>query len=259
MIVSLLLSAWASPELPLRPPTVGARQLLRAMPPAGRARSKQVADALLAGHIPLADRHLTPIQFTRADRDGVEHQLTIWVTRDYLALGTNADQVYAPLDLPQARRVARELGMILPTPLLSDLVHGAASMLTPQPIPPDEQMATTGRLLEHQALLERQGIHGVGLLAGHKKDLVLTAKLSAQPDRVAIYGWHRTSGRPIQPVSLWHGEHYVDYSHGVRLVARSLDLDGQTRDVLDVLADPALAPLLSEEGALPVTLLAQWR
>ncbi|MCA9569896.1 MAG: hypothetical protein KC656_18755, partial [Myxococcales bacterium] len=194
------------------------------------------------------------------DRQGREHGVTVWVTRDYLALGTRSDRVYAPLDLPEARRVAHELGMVLPTPALTDRVYAsAAAPLAPQPIPPDARMATTARLLEHQALVERQGIGSAGLVAGHKKDLVITAKLDRQPDRVAIYGWHRPDGSPIQPVSLWHGEHYVDYSHGVRLVARRIEVDDRELDVLDVLADSDLAWLLSDEGPLPTTLLDGWR
>ena len=56
------------------------------------------------------------------------------------------------------------------------------------------------------------------LVAGHKKDLVVTPELMDRPDRVAIYGWHLADGKPIQPVYLGHVDHYEDYSHGVRLV-----------------------------------------
>ena len=260
MIASLFLTAFATPGLSLDPPTRGGRALLRTIPPGGRERSRLVADALLEGQIPRDDRSLSPLSFTRADSRGRDHRVTLWVTHDYLTLGTRDDQVYAPLDLPEARRVATRLGMVLPTSAISDRVYEAAQApLAPHPIPPDAQMATTARLLEHQAVLEAQGIAGDGLYAGHKKDLVLTARLASRPDRVAIYGWHQSPGEPIQPVSLWHGAHYVDYSHGVRLVAREVEVDGTTHDLLDLLADAELAPLLSDEGPLPASLLAEWR
>jgi hypothetical protein len=89
------------------------------------------------------------------------------------------------------------------------------------------------------------------LTAGHKKDLVLTRRLWDLPGRVAIYGWHRGAGTPIQPLSTVHGERYADYSHGVRLVSETLFVDGQPRSLSQVLAEPALAALLSDEGPLP--------
>jgi hypothetical protein len=47
-----------------------------------------------------------------------------------------------------------------------------------------------------------------------------------------------------------HGVRYADYSHGVRLVWHEVLVDGVRRSIYDVLADPKLAPLLSDEGAL---------
>ncbi len=39
------------------------------------------------------------------------------------------------------------------------------------------------------------------LIASDKKDLVLTNRLRSHLDRVAIYGWHPTGGKPIQSLS----------------------------------------------------------
>lgn len=47
-----------------------------------------------------------------------------------------------------------------------------------------------------------QNMKKLALLAGHKKDLVLTRRLVGRPDRVAIYDWHRLDGRPIHPLSM---------------------------------------------------------
>ena len=89
------------------------------------------------------------------------------------------------------------------------------------------------------------------LTAGHKKDLVLSQRLWEQPGRVAIYGWHRADGTPIQPLSTVHGARYADYSHGVRLVSQTMFVDGRPTRLLDALADEQLGPLLSDEGPLP--------
>jgi hypothetical protein len=86
------------------------------------------------------------------------------------------------------------------------------------------------------------------LVAGHKKDVVITARLAQSPGKVAIYGWHHTNGDPIQPLYLGHTAAWVDYSHGVRLVQRSLQVNGKPSSVAAVLADANLAGLLSDEG-----------
>jgi hypothetical protein len=79
------------------------------------------------------------------------------------------------------------------------------------------------------------------LLAGHKKDLVLANRLSSNRGRVAIYGWHRGNGDPIQPLSTVHGEYYADYSHGIRLVSRTAYVNGRPVDLRSLLTDGTYA------------------
>src|SRR5207253_1071838 len=57
------------------------------------------------------------------------------------------------------------------------------------------------------------------LIAGIKKDVVITNRLGEKPNHVAIYGWHKLDGDPIQPLTIVHISPYVDYSHGIRLVS----------------------------------------
>jgi hypothetical protein len=115
-------------------------------------------------------------------------------------------------------------------------------------------MRSAAYLQQHDALVEQQraalGAAPGALTAGHKKDLVLSARLWQQPGRVAIYGWHRPDGTPIQTLSTVHGARYADYSHGVRLVSQTMFVDGRPARLLDVLADAQLGPLLSDEGPL---------
>jgi hypothetical protein len=47
-----------------------------------------------------------------------------------------------------------------------------------------------------------------------------------------------------------HGARYADYSHGVRLVSQTAYLDGVPTSIFELLADPQLAPQLSDEGPL---------
>jgi hypothetical protein len=159
-----------------------------------------------------------------------------------------------PLDLVDAGEVARSLGFALPTPRLVDAIYAAAAVhLAPIPLPPGPEMRSMAYVLEHRTLIERERAgqpEGV-LVAGTKKDLVLTGQLRANPGHEAIYGWQRPGGDPIQPLCLWHGVHYADYSHGVRLVADTVLVDGHPWSYFDALADPAVAPLLTHEGPIP--------
>ncbi|HBZ55180.1 MAG TPA: hypothetical protein DEO88_07230, partial [Syntrophobacteraceae bacterium] len=58
---------------------------------------------------------------------------------------------------------------------------------------------------------------------------------------IAIYGWHRGMGNPIQPLSTAHGVNYADYSHGVRLVSDIVLIDGKYESIYRILQDPLLA------------------
>ena len=67
---------------------------------------------------------------------------------------------------------------------------------------------------------------------------------------LAIYGWHRLDGRPIQPLSLVHEASYADYSHGIRFMQPTMLVDGQERPLDDVAREPALSALVTDEGPM---------
>jgi hypothetical protein len=104
--------------------------------------------------------------------------------------------------------------------------------------------------------------HPLGeLTAGHQKDIVIAAGLSSAPGKVAIYGWHQTNGKPIQPLYLKHAAAWVDYSQCVRLVQNNILVNRKETALREVLADVELSGLLSDEGTLsepryPTNLLA---
>ena len=56
--------------------------------------------------------------------------------------------------------------------------------------------------------------------------------------------------RGFQPLYLGHVDWYVDYSHGIRLVRQQMTVEGVEMSVADVLADPDLHVLLSDEGVV---------
>jgi hypothetical protein len=105
---------------------------------------------------------------------------------------------------------------------------------------------------DHSRRIEKQREgKALGLLAaGVKKDVVITNRLGEKPNRVALYGWHKADGSPIQPLTIVHRDTYVDYSHGVRLVRRMVMVDGKPRDIRHALHAADVCGLLSDEGPL---------
>jgi hypothetical protein len=218
------------------------------------AREQRIEREVRSGNIPDRLRQLVPVQIgmTLAGRLRV---LTIYVTRDVLSVGSDDDFLRVPVTAPLAYRLAEQLDCLPPTRKLSNAIWAAATTrLDPRPFSPDEHqimsfpvMVQSHRAIQQQLTDETRD----GLIAGHKKDIVITARMTGEITQVPIYGWHRLSGRRIQPLYLGHGARYVDYSHGLRLVSRHARLDGKPVDLRDLLADPELAPLASDEGPLP--------
>src|SRR5262249_6262171 len=103
--------------------------------------------------------------------------------------------------------------------------------------------------LHHTLIEEQRAGKTLGeLTTGIKKDVVVTNRLAEKPMRVAIYGWRQLDAKPIQPLTIVHKETYVDYSHGVRLIKRSVCVHGVVRDMRQATSSPTLNVLLSDEG-----------
>lgn len=221
----------------------------------GVERDAAITRQIEAGNVPDFLRQLVPVTLSGKAGDGRPVQVTICVMPDYLAIGDDRDFVRTPLGLPAAAEIALRFGFLLPTTRMVDAIYDQAKVhLAPQPMPAGSAMVSTDYLLRHNATVDDQlgpeaGL-GAELVAGQKKDLVLSNRLWAIPGRVAIYGWHRQSGKPIQPLSTVHGAHYADYSHGIRLVSATAFVDDQPVQLTDLLQDPSLAPVLSSEGPI---------
>src|SRR4029453_5788167 len=172
-----------------------------------------------------------------------------FVTPDYLAIGADDDFFRIPMTPLTAQAIADPAGPSLITAkLAADIFPHASLKLPPQPLTKDRDATPT--FYEHHKIIEaqRQDNPLDLLVAGIKKDVVLTNPLSEKPHRVAIYGWHHPDGKPIQPLYVGHVDWYVDYSHGIRLVSQKMIVDGQPKTVSEVLKDQNLCCLLSREG-----------
>lgn len=226
------------------------------------SRYAAARDQILAGNVPDFLRDLVPVTLEGTDSAGGPREVTLFVTSDYLAIGCDDDHLQMPLDFLTAAEIARHTGFALPTPRVVDAIYEEAALrLEPIPLPPGNGMRSMAYVLEHKArvaaeLDEQLDTGGAGawlpgeLVAGTNKDVVLTKELRARPGQEAIYGWHTSDGKPIQSLSLYHGSTYADYSHGIRLVANTILVDGEPMSYFAALADPAIAPLLSYEGPI---------
>lgn len=162
-----------------------------------------------------------------------------------------------PLSPGAAQTIADCLNCSLPTRKMVDDIYAAAEVkLEPEPIPPSSAMTTLAVFSNHcekvRVQLSKRKFTPGALVAGHKKDVVISPRLVDAPGKVAIYGWHQTNGTPIQPLYAGHSDSWVDYSQCIRLVSQNIILNGQPQGLTNVLADPVLCTLLSDEGPIAV-------
>ena len=241
------------PPRPAGAPT-GSPFLAEVAPLARTAREARVVEEVTGGNVPGFIRGFAPINVS-ANIGGAPTSATYYVTPDYVCIGVDADFVRMPMTPLIAQPIADALGCLLPTrKMVNDTWAQAAIKLAPAPISPttvDITLATT--FFRHHERIEAQRAgQALGpLIGGIKKDVVITPLLASNPNRVAIYGWHQLNGVPIQPLYLGHVDFYADYSHGIRLVCDRMRVNGVETPVAQVLDDPDLHVLLSDEGVVP--------
>lgn len=258
LLVCAACTSGASPrvlDLPERPPDApGGAEVAEDIRTLGlEDREERIYAEIARGNVPTWLRRLRRVE-VEGDVAGVTHRVAFWVAPDYLAVGDDDDFLLVPLSSRTALRVADLVGGSLPTRRMVDAIWKWADVrLAPIRIPPDSMMASVQYFQRHDRLVKAQRFLFDAppgpLTAGHKVDLVLTA--GATPaSAVALYGWHRPDGRPVQPLFPPHSDTLVAFSHGVRLVDRRILVDGEVRDLWDVLRAAELAPLLGEAGVV---------
>jgi hypothetical protein len=221
-------------------------------------REAAVVAEVLSGNVPSFLHALVPVVLTVPSQlpGGAPLSATLCVMPDYLAVGSDDDFVRMPMNLKSSTEIARRLGFVLPTKGIVDAIHAqAAYLFEPRPLPPGPQMVTPPYFLLHETRIRAQtfadGAPLGELVAGHKKDVVLTNAFVSRPDRLTIYGWHRRDGKPIQPLSTAHDAAYADYSHGIRLVSQVVTIDGRQSSIFDLLENRRYAALFGLEGPIP--------
>ncbi len=202
-----------------------------------------------AGLVPRRCSRLVPIVSHLTDSDGKTWKARIFVTRDYFMVGTRQDFARIPITPMAAQNMADLTYSALPTRKVVDLIHKQANVKL-EPVPLYANRDSTVIMRHHDLIIEGQRKGRNGLISGIKKDVVLSSMdvWKGRAHRVAIYGWHKADGRPIQPLYAGHVDWYVDYSHGIRLVSRKVKVNGRTMDYISLLNHPVLRKLVMDEA-----------
>ena len=218
-------------------------------------REEAILEEISKGNVPEFLRRLVPVKLQCELTNGQALTATIFVTPDYLAIGSDSDFLRIPMNLHTAVTIAERFGFVLPTRKMVDGIYLQSHYhLVPQPLPAGPRMRSTEYYSAHNQMIEDQ-VHALGvplgaLVSGDKKDVVMSNRLALNLGRIAIYGWHRGPGQPIQPLSTVHGANYADYSHGIRLISEWALVNGKLQLIRELLRDPSMARVLSDEGPI---------
>ncbi len=233
----------------------GSAFMQRMIPLPLEEREEEIYQAFAAGNMPDFLRETIRLKGTFTDSLGQSHELIYEVMPDYLAIGSNEDFCRIPMNPNTAQRLANLFGGSMITSKISDHIYENASVkLAPffyKPVGRENE--SIEKFILHNEQIEKQKSEAMGqngqLIAGIKKDVILSNRITNSPNKVVIYGWHQLNGIPIQPVYSGHVDWYVDYSHGIRLMNQQVILDGEVVSVSKILSDPILYTLLSNENS----------
>jgi pimeloyl-ACP methyl ester carboxylesterase len=223
-------------------------------------REEEIFKAIASGNVPQFLRNTVTLTGDFMDANCVSHHVIYEVMPDYLSVGSDTDFCRVPMSPCTAQRLADLFGASLLTSRLSDEIYLKAKV-RPEPFyyaPVANANEQVSKFVAHNAYIEKQlfemsAVRG-DLVAGIKKDVILSSRIALQPGKVVIYGWHKPDGNPIQPVYSGHINWYVDYSHGIRFINNQVLVDGKRMLLSDLLTDPVLFSMFSyEEGPMTMS------
>jgi len=212
-------------------------------------RDSLAVKEILSGNIPSFLKKFVPVHASIVDSStGKTIKATYYVSADYLSVGTDDDWARINITPNAAQKIADSFQCFLPTRKMVDDIYKAATLKL-DPVPMYAFRDSTPTMYHHHLIVEGQRKGRKGLIAGIQKDVVISGKISRdqKPERVAIYGWHQLDGKPIQPLYTGHIYWWVDYSQGIRLVYKTIKVEGKWMDYTDVLKHPLLKRLLCDE------------
>lgn len=200
------------------------------------------------------------------------HRAVFAVSADALRI----EGIRFTVDAITNQKIADTLGCLLMTPKISDLAWlqrktTLRPIILSQTAADVQIMGMTRQMVKHSNMISSAaaiaGWDGSGALRDLGKFWCISNIISA--NKALNYGGYFTGsldGRQWEacslgrqtcsmiqgPLSLAHDPRHLDYSQVCALVSRQCEVDGQPRDLADILRDPVLAPLASHEGPLRI-------
>jgi hypothetical protein len=214
------------------------------------ARERKIAELLEAEALPAFLDHLKPVTVTSGG-----HTLVYYIRPDYLCLGEDSDFFHIPMTPPAAKNWMQKNNFSFPTKTMVDQIFKQCEMkvrpYTFGSLSKEVQklrMENTAVYVDQSKKIQAVIGTNIGkLIAGHKKDVVLSNGLLNYPQNVAIYGWFDDS-KAIQGLNFKsHVLGYVDYSHGLRMVSNVCYLNGVETSLQKIWSDPTLCTLIHDE------------
>jgi len=229
-------------------------------PKAREEMSQKILEAIDAGHIPSFCHQNNFQTVTMENAEGIKVQFK--TSADYLSIGTDNDYVRIPITPMLALKLRQKYGWSMPTAKMTDAIYNqAGEKLTGIGLVKSqkdtEHMQSAAFINRHNQLYnqqltpqEREQIaKGNLLVAGHKKDIILSRYTINHPDVMDFRGLYLQPGKPIQ-TNPAHTPAYSDYAQGFRLIAPKITIinpDGssQTMNYYQALKDPKIAHILN--------------
>lgn len=209
-------------------------------------REKEIFKQLLLGNIPEYLRIGLPVTVYEDD-----HSATFWTMPDYLSIGDDDDFLRMPMRPTTAQKASELFNATLPTRKMANAIRDVCAHKPGFQGMAQFPMMAVPTFQKHQLLIQRE-LEGKDLQQGVDgcKKTVIIARKRPKPN-VAIYGGYFSNGRIVQGPQIQMSAHtipYLDYSHGIRLVSNLALVDDKLMYIEEVLTDPVLHVLLSDEG-----------
>jgi hypothetical protein len=236
---------------------VPATELVKQLPnEPGEARERMIRDFALRGDVPKFVQSWVAVPVMHNDVSG-----EFYCSPDFLSIGNDDDFLRVRINGVTAELIGEVAHAMLPTRMMVNAIYSHAMKLAAIPWGPpyDHSMMRTERWEEQDTKIDKQagekGYELGQLWAGHLKNVVVGSGLAkSRGSNIGIYGWFDKSGQAIQGPNVQWGAHewtYTDYSQGIRFIHKEMLVGGVLVPVKEVLQDPDLAPLISDEGTVP--------
>lgn len=222
-----------------------------------RTGSRRETEILIAANNGFIPNFMKPENFTKITLTRGTDTLEYFVCNEYFSVGTDDDYLVMPCSPKTLLGLLESLDCSLPTPMMVTQIYQNANFKIPakpqRPVPGESITSTRLMVSIDDAIkVERtkKSISTNVLVAGHKKDVVLTNTLMRKENKgnVAIFGWYYSDGKRIQGLNPKdHTVDYVDYSHGLRFVHNKCKLNGVDTTLQAIYAHPVHCLFLHDE------------